>query len=74
MCIALMILMTAVYVPAGQSTDEAASPFYEENAAPFAEVLANMSETEVLDSAKKHSLNGYTFCNLPGLNMTVGDR
>jgi hypothetical protein len=71
----LAITCCCCYVAgAHQSTDEAASPFFEENSAPFAEVLANMTEDEVLASAKKHALNGYTYCNLPGLNMTVGDR
>lgn len=56
--------------------DESKSPFYEANSASpaAAAALAEMSEDDQGESAKKMSINGYIYCNLPGLNMTVGDK
>lgn len=54
--------------------NEAASPFYEANSAAAADALAELSEEDKAESDKKYSINGFIFCNLPGLNMTVGDR
>eukprot|EP00775_Hariotina_reticulata_P011260 gene11260-11409_t len=57
-----------------QVFNEKNSPFYESNSANAAKQLANMSETDVDESNLKYTVNGYIYCNLPGLNMTVGDR
>lgn len=54
--------------------NEMNSPFYEANAKPRAKQLANMSEEDAAESNMKYSLNGYIYCNLPGLNMTVGEK
>lgn len=57
-----------------QVFNEADSPFAEVNNAAYAKALAALSEEDQAESAKKYSINGFLFCNLPGLNMTVGDR
>lgn len=53
---------------------ETNSPFYEANSAAHAAALADMSEDDAIEASKKHSINGFLFCNMPNLNMTVGDR
>lgn len=57
-----------------QVFNEANSPFNEANTARAAKALAALNEEDRAESAKKYSINGYLFCNLPGLNMTVGDK
>lgn len=58
-----------------QVFNEMNSPFYEENASgAAAKRLANMSEADVAEANMKYSLNGFTYCNIPGLNMTAGER
>jgi hypothetical protein len=54
--------------------NEANSPFYEANAEPHAKALANMTEEDAAESNMKYTVNGFMFCNTPGMNMTVGDR
>jgi hypothetical protein len=54
--------------------NEANSPFYEANAAPHAQALAELGEEDSAASNMKFSVNGYMFCNIPGLNMTAGQR
>jgi hephaestin len=54
--------------------NEANSPFYEANAEAAAEALAELSEDDAAESNMMYSINGYIFCNLPGLNMTTGER
>jgi hypothetical protein len=51
------------------------SPYYEENmAAADPKALVGVSEDDVIESNTKYSVNGFLWCNLAGLNMTVGDR
>jgi hypothetical protein len=50
------------------------SPFFEANSAAHAAALAGMSEEDQDESNKKYSINGFIYCNMPNLNMTVGDR
>lgn len=50
------------------------SPFYQENAAPHTAALAKLNEADLAESNMMYSINGYIYCNLPGLNMTVGDK
>jgi hypothetical protein len=57
-----------------QVFNEDNSPFAEANTAGATKALAALSEEERVQAAKKHSINGFLFCNQPGLNMTVGDR
>jgi hypothetical protein len=54
--------------------NEKNSPFYESNSASAVQQLANMTEEDADESNLKYTINGYIYCNLPGLNMTVGDR
>jgi hypothetical protein len=54
--------------------NEANSPFYEANAARHQQALAALSEEDAAASNMKFSVNGYVFCNIPGLNMTAGTR
>uniref|UniRef100_A0A383V6F7 Plastocyanin-like domain-containing protein n=1 Tax=Tetradesmus obliquus TaxID=3088 RepID=A0A383V6F7_TETOB len=57
-----------------QVFNEANSPFYEANAKPHAKALAELSEEDAAESNMKYTVNGFVFCNIPGMNMTVGDR
>ncbi|GBF99637.1 multicopper ferroxidase [Raphidocelis subcapitata] len=58
-----------------QVFNENNSPFYEENmAAADPAALAGLSEDDLMESNTKYTVNGFLWCNLPGLNMTVGDR
>ncbi|KAF6265588.1 Cupredoxin [Scenedesmus sp. NREL 46B-D3] len=57
-----------------QVFNEANSPFYEENANPHEEALAELDEVDAAESVMKYTINGYVFCNTPGLNMTVRER
>lgn len=57
-----------------QVFNEGASPYYEANAAAAADALAEMTENDRVEANKKYSINGFLFCNVPGMNMTVGDR
>ncbi|WIA14174.1 hypothetical protein OEZ85_002716 [Tetradesmus obliquus] len=57
-----------------QVFNEANSPFYEANAKPHAKALAELSEEDAAESNMKYTVNGFVFCNTPGMNMTVGDR
>jgi hephaestin len=56
--------------------NEAASPFYEanSNSKAAAAALAELSEDDQAEANKKYSINGFIYCNLPGLNMTTGQR
>jgi hephaestin len=54
--------------------NEESSPFYESNAAAASSELAALHEDERQEGNKKYSINGFLYCNIPGLNMTVGDR
>lgn len=54
--------------------NEANSPYAEVNNEAHAKALAALPEADREEAAKKHSINGFLFCNLPSLNMTVGDR
>jgi hypothetical protein len=54
--------------------NEANSPFYEANAAPHEAALAELGEEDAAESNMKYTVNGFIFCNTPGLNMTVGER
>lgn len=72
---------TLTHVPAPPSPppqvyNEHASPFYEANSEPeaAAAALAELSEDEQAESNKMYSINGFIYCNLPGLNMTTGQR
>jgi hypothetical protein len=51
---------------------EESSPFYEANAA--AAELGQLDEDDRLEGNRKYSINGYLYCNIPGLNMTMGER
>jgi hypothetical protein len=57
-----------------QVFNEANSPFYKANAAPHEKALAELGEEDAAESNMKYSVNGYVFCNTPGLNMTAGER
>jgi hypothetical protein len=57
-----------------QVFNEANSHFYEANAAPHEKALAELGEADAAESNMKYTVNGYVFCNTPGLNMTVGER
>jgi len=61
-------------LPVLQVFNEEASPYYEANAAAAADALAEMTEEDRTEANKKYSINGFLFCNVPGMNMTVGDR
>lgn len=54
--------------------NEQASPFYEANSQAAAAALAELSEDDQAEANKKYSINGFIYCNLPGLNMTTGQR
>lgn len=58
-----------------QVFNENNSPFYDANmAAASPKALAALSEDELLEANTKYSINGYLYCNLPGLDMGVGER
>ena len=57
-----------------QVFNEQNSPFYEANSAAAAAALAELSEDDAGEANKKYSINGFLYCNLPNLNMTVGDK
>lgn len=51
------------------------SPFYEDNmAAADPAALKELSEDDLLEANTKYSINGYLWCNLPGLDMAVGEK
>jgi FtsP/CotA-like multicopper oxidase with cupredoxin domain len=54
--------------------NEGASALAAENVAANQKKLANMTEDEVAATQLKHTINGYVYCNIPGLNMTTGQR
>lgn len=54
--------------------NEEKSPFYEANSVGAAAALAELSEDDRMEGNMKYSINGYIYCNLPGLNMTTGQR
>lgn len=60
--------------PSCQVFNEQNSPFYEANSAAAAAALAELSEDDAGEANKKYSINGFLYCNLPNLNMTVGDK
>jgi hypothetical protein len=51
------------------------SPFIQDNlkTAPKAN-LAALSEDDLLEANTKYSINGYLWCNDPGMNFTVGEK
>ena len=57
-----------------QIIDEYASPYFEENLGGRDAASLGVSETELEESLLKHAINGYVFCNGPGLNMTQGEK
>lgn len=65
--------LTALFVSL-QVYNEANSPFFEANQEAAAEALAELSEDAAAESNMMYSINGFIFCNLPGLNMTTGER
>eukprot|EP00878_Enallax_costatus_P001155 GHUV01001296.1.p1 GENE.GHUV01001296.1~~GHUV01001296.1.p1 ORF type:complete len:885 (+),score=249.43 GHUV01001296.1:1539-4193(+) len=50
------------------------SPYYEDNAAAHEKALAELNEADLAESNMMYSINGFIYCNIAGLNMTVGDR
>ncbi|KAL4520840.1 hypothetical protein Ndes2437A_g04801 [Nannochloris sp. 'desiccata'] len=58
-----------------QILDENVSPFYDVNLGYHTfESLGLESEYAVEESLLKHAINGYVFCNIPGLNMTQNEQ
>jgi hypothetical protein len=57
-----------------QVFNEGDSPFFEVNTSPHSESLAALGEEDAAESLMKYSVNGYTYCNLPGLTMNAGER
>jgi hypothetical protein len=58
-----------------QVFNENKSPFYEENmAAADPASLKALSEDDLIEANTKYSINGFLWCNVPAVNMTVGDK
>eukprot|EP00879_Flechtneria_rotunda_P000261 GHRR01000344.1.p1 GENE.GHRR01000344.1~~GHRR01000344.1.p1 ORF type:complete len:1159 (+),score=375.53 GHRR01000344.1:116-3592(+) len=57
-----------------QVYNEQNSPFWEFNSQAHADKLANMTEEDLFEANRKFSINGFLYCNMPGLNMTVGEK
>jgi hephaestin len=55
--------------------NENKSPYYDENmaAAPL-EALQALSEDDLLEANTKYSINGFLWCNTPGMNFRIGER
>ena len=58
-----------------QVFNENSSPFYDDNmAAADAKALQALSPDDLQEANTKYSINGYLWCNMPGLTMRVGER
>jgi hypothetical protein len=62
-------------LPHPQVFNENDSPFYDDNmaAAPKA-ALEGLSPDDLIEANKKYSINGYLWCNAPGMALKTGDR
>ena len=57
-----------------QIFNENVSPFYEENLGSRTYSSVGLDSEQALEeSLMKHTVNGYIFCNVPGINMTLGE-
>ena len=60
-------------ITAMQVIDEGASPLLAQNMQGRTAQDLGINEEQLQESLQKHVVNGYVFCNLPGLNITQGD-
>jgi len=55
-------------------SDENQSPYLDANITRFTDGTVSPDDEDFIESNKMHSINGYMFGNLPGLNMNRGQR
>ena len=57
-----------------QVLDENASPFLEANLANRTAAQMGVTEAGLAEGNLMHAINGYVFCNTPGMEMTQGQQ